>query len=159
MDVFLIIIGILLLLMGFVGCVLPVVPGTPLAYLSLVALHFTSLASFSAKQLIVWLILVVAMQTADYLIPMMGVKKFGGSKYGNWGCLIGTVIGVVFFAPWGILIGPFAGAFVGELIAGKKADLAFKAGFGAFVGFLFGTILKIGLCGWFAFCFIRALVQ
>lgn len=158
MDIFLIIIGIILLLVGLVGCVLPIIPGPPMAYLSLVALHFTDKASFSTKQLVIWLLLVIIVQITDYFIPMMGVKKLGGSRWGNWGCLFGTLIGVIFFPPWGIIIGPFAGAFAGELLSGKSAHLAFKAGFGAFVGFLFSTVLKITLCGWFVFCFIHALI-
>ena len=158
MDIFLIIIGIILLLVGLVGCVLPIIPGPPMAYLSLVALHFTDKASFSTKQLVIWLLLVIIVQVTDYFIPMMGVKKLGGSRWGNWGCLFGTLIGVIFFPPWGIIIGPFAGAFAGELLSGKSAHLAFKAGFGAFVGFLFSTVLKITLCGWFVFCFIHALI-
>lgn len=158
MDIFLIIIGILLLIIGLIGCIIPMIPGPPIAYLSLIALHFSDKASFSIKQLFIWLLLVIIIQVGDYFIPMLGVKKFGGSKWGNWGCLIGTLIGVVLFAPWGIIIGPFLGAFIGELLSGKATDLAFKAGFGAFIGFLFGTILKISLCGWFVFCFIHALI-
>ncbi len=158
MDIFLIIIGAILLLVGLVGCILPIIPGPPIAYLSIVALHFTDKVSFSAKQLLIWLMLVIIIQVADYFIPMLGVKKLGGTKWGNWGCLIGTLIGVIIFPPWGIVVGPFAGAFIGELLSGKKVDLAFKAGFGAFIGFLFSTILKIALCGWFVFCFIHALI-
>ena len=158
MDIFLIIIGILLLLVGLVGCILPIIPGPPIAYLSLIALHFTDKASFTAKQLLIWLLLVIIIQIADYIIPAMGVKQLGGGKWGNWGCLIGTLIGVIFFSPWGIIIGPFVGAFIGEMLSGKSTHHAFKAGFGAFIGFLFSTILKIALCGWFVFCFFHALI-
>ena len=90
---------------------------------------------------------------------MFGVKRFGGTSWGNWGCIIGTFTGLFLFPPWGVIIGPFAGAFIGELLGGKETHHALKAGFGAFVGFLMGTVLKVAVCGWFIFCFINALIQ
>ena len=158
MDILLIIIGIILLAIGLVGCLLPIIPGPPIAYISLVLLHLTDKASFSMKQLTICLLLVIILQIVDYIIPTLGVKKMGGGKWGNWGCLFGTLIGVIFFSPWGIIIGPFVGAFLGEALSGKSSHHAFKAGFGAFIGFLFGTILKLILCGWFIFCFFKALI-
>jgi uncharacterized protein YqgC (DUF456 family) len=96
---------------------------------------------------------------ADYLLPVLGVKKWKGSKWGNIGCIIGTVAGLFLFPPWGIISGPFLGAVLGELIlARKKTSEALKAGFGAFIGFILGTVLKLSVCGWFIFCFIKALV-
>ena len=83
---------------------------------------------------------------------MLGTKYSGGSKWGNWGCAIGTIAGIFLFTPWGILLGPFIGALVGELLGGKTFANAFKAGFGAFVGFLISVILKVGLCGYFVYC-------
>ena len=158
MDIFLIVLGIILLIAGLIGCFLPILPGPPLAYLALVALDFTDKVYFTWGQLIFWLVLVIIVQVADYFVPTLGVKKFGGSRYGSWGCLIGTLIGVFMFPPWGIIVGPFAGAFAGEMLSGKQARHALKAGFGAFIGFLFGTIFKLMLWGWFVFCFIQALV-
>ncbi len=158
MDIFLIIIGIILLILGLIGCILPIIPGPPLSYLALIILQLTDKVAFSYTQLITWLLLVILFQIGDYFIPILGVKKFGGGKWGNWGCLLGTLIGVIFFAPWGIIIGPFVGAFIGELLSGKSSDIALKAGIGAFIGFLFGTVLKITLCGWFIYCFFSALI-
>lgn len=97
-------------------------------------------------------------QILDYFVPMFGVKRFGGTGWGNWGCIIGTFAGLFLFPPWGVIIGPFAGAFIGELLGGKETGHALKAGFGAFMGFLLGTVLKVAVCGWFIFCFIHALV-
>lgn len=158
MDVFLIILGCICLLVGMAGCILPMLPGPPLAYIALVLLHFTDKASFTVTQLLVWLLLVIIIQVLDYFIPSLGVKRFGGTKWGKWGCLIGTIAGIFLFPPWGIVIGPFIGAFIGELLGGKETQHALKAGLGAFAGFLLGTVLKVAVCGWFIFCFIRALV-
>lgn len=158
MDIILIILGVICLLVGLAGSILPALPGPPLSYLGLLLLHFTDRVQFSAGQLIGWGILVILTLVLDYVMPLWGVKRWQGTKWGNWGCLIGTVGGIFIFPPWGILIGPFAGAFIGELLGGKKVDAALKAGFGAFVGFLLGTAIKLAVCAWFIFCFIRALV-
>ena len=61
------------------------------------------------------------------------------------------------FPPWGVLIGPFAGAVIGELFGGKKSAEAFKAGLGAFVGFLFSVVVKVSVCGYFIYSFVAAL--
>ena len=147
MDIFLIILGSICLLVGLAGCIVPMLPGPPVSYLALVFLHFTDKVSFTIPQLCFWL-----------FIPMFGVKRLGGTPWGKWGCIIGTFAGIFLFAPWGVFIGPFVGAVVGELLGGKETKYALKAGFGAFAGFLLGTVLKVAVCGWFIFCFIRALV-
>ena len=139
MDIFLIILGSICLLVGLAGCIVPMLPGPPVSYLALVFLHFTDKVSFTIPQL-------------------FGVKRLGGTPWGKWGCIIGTFAGIFLFAPWGVFIGPFVGAVVGELLGGKETKYALKAGFGAFAGFLLGTVLKVAVCGWFIFCFIRALV-
>ena len=136
MDIFLIILGAICLLVGLAGCFLPVLPGPPLSYLGLWLLHFTDKVPFSVTQLVIWGVLVVVVQLLDYLTPVLGTKYGGGSKWGNWGCVIGTIAGIFIFPPWGILFGPFAGAVIGELLGGKKSIDAFKAGIGAFIGFL-----------------------
>ena len=83
----------------------------------------------------------------DYVVPSLSTKKFGGSKAGIWGCNIGLVISIVGlpFGPQGLLgviLWPFIGAFVGEMISGKASREALRAAWGAFVGFLTGTGLK-----------------
>lgn len=154
MDYVLIAIGIIFIISGILGCVLPVIPGPPLSYAGLLLLHFTEKYSFSNKFLIIWAVITVAVYSVDYMIPIWGTKKFGGSKRGVWGSIIGLVIGLFFFPPIGIIIGPFLGAVIGELSAGKDSGVALKSGFGAFVGFLAGTLLKLitsGMMTWYFF--------
>jgi uncharacterized protein YqgC (DUF456 family) len=106
---------------------------------------------FSTKFLVIWGIITVAITAMDYLIPVYGTKKFGGSKYGVWGCTIGLFVGF-FLGPWGIIIGPFIGAFIGEIIANNNSQTALKSAFGSFLGFVFGTLLKLVAClvmGWY----------
>lgn len=158
MDIVLIILAAICLLLGLAGSILPLLPGPPLSYIGLLLLHFTDRVQFTTAQLLVWLGIVIFVSLLDYIIPTLGVKKWKGSKWGTWGCLIGTILGLFVFPPWGIIIGPFAGAVIGELLGGKKSNDAVRSGFGAFAGFIVGTALKFAVCGYFIFCFIRALI-
>jgi uncharacterized protein len=159
MDVVLIILGIILLFTGLAGCILPVLPGPPLSYLGLIMLHLTKNHQFSTNFLIIWAVVAIAVTVIDNLIPLWGTKKWGGSKYGVWGSLIGLVIGLFLFPPFGIIIGPFAGAVIAELLSGREFGVAFKAGLGAFIGFLGGTILKLITSGLMIFFFFKELIN
>ena len=96
-------------------------------------------------ELVITGLVVAIVVIIDYITPIIGAKKFGGTKYGNWGCAIGTIVGL-FLPPFGIILGPFLGAVIGELIGKKEFKDALKAGFGAFIGFLFGFLLKMAVC-------------
>ncbi len=151
MDYVLIGLGIIMMLSGILGGVVPVLPGPPLSYIGLLLLHFTENYQFSSRFLIIWAIVTVVVYLLDYAIPAYGTKRFGGSKRGIWGSIIGLVIGLFFFPPFGIIIGPFVGAVVGELTSGKDSGAALKSGFGSFMGFLAGTLMKLiasGLMAW-----------
>ena len=158
MDIFLIIAGALCLLTGLTGCILPMLPGPPLAYAGLLLLHFTEKVQFSLTQLLVWLGIVIVIQVLDYFVPLLGAKYSGSSKWGTLGCLIGTLIGL-FFLPWGIILGPFLGAFIGELLGGRETREALKSGLGSVLGFLLGTVVKCIVCGYFIWQFAAALLQ
>lgn len=155
MDILLIVLGILCLLISLVGCIVPMLPGPPIAYCGLLCAELMEGTDFTATQLAFWLFLVVAVQVLDYFIPMLGSKYSGGSKMGNRGTLAGTLVGLLFL-PWGIVLGPFIGAVVGELLEGRKSSEALRSGFGSLVGFLLGTVSKCILCGYFIVKFIEA---
>ena len=157
LEVFLIIIGCICMIVGLAGCILPFIPGPPIAYLGLVFLHFTDKVQYTSTQLIVWLLIVVVVQILDYFTPMLGSKYSGGSKWGSWGCIIGTLLGLLFL-PWGIIIGPFLGAVLGELIGNKEFSQALRSGIGSLIGFVLGTLLKFILCGYFCYQFIKGLI-
>lgn len=156
MDVFLIVTGSLLMILGVAGCLLPVLPGPPLAYLGLIALHLTTRIEFTAKFLIWWGVITIITAILDYVIPIWGTRLFGGSKYGIWGSMAGLVAGL-FFPPFGLIIGPFLGAVAGEMAAGNR-DNALKAGFGSFLGFFAGTIVKFVVAFIMLWYFISALI-
>ena len=153
LDIILIIVSALCLIVGLLGCVLPMLPGPPIAYVGLLLLHATDKVQFSTTQLLVWLLIVIVVQVLEHFAPMLGSKYSGGSKWGSWGCFVGTILGL-FFLPWGIIVGPFLGAVVGELLKGAESRQAVKSGIGSLIGFLFGTVLKLALCSYFCYQFI-----
>ena len=91
----------------------------------------------------------------DYIVPAAGAKKYGASKLGVWGSIIGMVTGFFFFPPWGIVIGAFLGALAGEVLVGKEGKKALRAGWGVFVGTMVGVGLKLALCGIVLFFYVR----
>ena len=143
LDLLWIIIGTLLLIVGIIGCVLPVIPGQVLSWGSLVFLQFTTDPPFTARFIVIWALITAGVTALDYFVPIWGTKKLGGSKKGIWGATIGLVIGIFFFPPFGLIIGPFVGAYLGELVAGKDSRTAFRSGLGSFVGFVAGTMMKL----------------
>lgn len=155
MDIFLMIISAILMLLGLLGCILPALPGPPVSYIGFLLLHFTDKVQFSTTQILVLLLLVVIAQIIDYFIPILGSKYSGGTKWGSWGAFIGSIVGLLFL-PWGLILGPFLGAVVGELIGDADMKSALRSGTGALLGFLFGTILKLTLCMYFIFLFMRS---
>lgn len=157
MDPVLITFGIIFIISGILGCVLPIIPGPPLSYVGLLLLHFTEKYQFSTKFLVIWAIVTAVVYALDYIIPAWGTKKFGGSKRGIWGSIIGLLIGLFFFPPFGIIVGPFVGAVIGELTAGKDHGAALKSGFGSFMGFLAGTIIKLITSGTMTVIFFNKL--
>jgi uncharacterized protein YqgC (DUF456 family) len=153
-DYILIISGVLLMILGIIGCLVPVLPGPPFSFIGLLLLHFSRFGDFPASTLIVLGAITVAVTILDYIVPLWGTKKFGGSKYGIRGATVGLVIGI-FFGPLGIILGPFLGAFVGEMIFRDDMNYAFKAGFGSLLGFLTGIGLKLAASLVMTFYFIK----
>ena len=145
MDIALAIIGAILMVLSIVGCIAPVLPSVPLAYIGIIVLQISAYGDFSTSFLVIWAILTVLITVLNYIIPALGTKKLGGSKFGERGCFVGTIIGV-FFGPFGIIIGPFAGAVVGELLAGKEFEAALKSGLGSFLGFITSTFINLIAC-------------
>jgi len=156
MDTFLIILGFILIFFGLIGCFAPIIPGPPLSFIALILLQITDKKPFSTDLLLILGIVTFVVTILDYLIPIWGTKKFGGSKQGVWGSTIGLILGLFFFPPLGIIIGPFIGAFVGELLVGKKSNIALKSALGSFIGFLLGTLAKFVTSGVMTWYFLKA---
>jgi len=145
MEWFWIILGIILVLGGIAGSLLPLLPGPPIAYAGLLIQQLRTDKPFTTNFLLTWAAVIVIILILDYLIPIWGTKRFGGTKYGVWGCTLGFLL-AFWMGPWGVILGPFIGAFAGEMIANQDSRQAFKAAVGSFVGFLFGSLIKIIAC-------------
>ena len=137
----------LLILLGFAGVVLPAIPGAPLALVGLLIFKlFSGDCGFGWEVIIIAGVFVLIGAILDYVLPISLTKKFGGSKYGVLGAIIGLIVGL-FFPPIGFVVGPFLGAFLAELaFASKDMKGALKAAIGSFVGFLITTGYDLILC-------------
>ena len=142
MDIILIIIAALLMFLGIIGSFIPVLPGPLTSWVGLLVLHFTDAIPVDQSFLIITLIIALFIWLLDYIIPALGTKRFGGTRYGMIGTTIGLIVGLIAPIPGGIIIGPFIGALVGELINKSDSRTATKAAFGSFIGFLTSTFIK-----------------
>ena len=148
MNTVLIIVAILLVLVGLVGSIVPGIAGPPFSFLGLLVLSFVKGIEYSTTFLVVMGLIAAVVFALDYVVPVWGTKKLGGTKAGVRGSTIGLILGLIvtFVFPIGfiaVLIGPFVGAYIGEKQAGTDDGQALKAAFGSFVGFLVGTGLKV----------------
>ncbi len=131
------------MLVGLAGCILPMLPDTPLVFIGIYIYSWlTGFTIVSRNLIIIFLILTVISVVIEYISSSIGSKKFGASKLGFIGAFVGAIVGI-FFAPWGLILGPLLGALIGELITGKEIKKALRSGTGAVIGFFGGTFLKI----------------
>ncbi len=157
MEIMYVILGILLLITGFIGCLLPVIPGVPLAWASLLLLLPIDDSSISVTMLIITACIAGIITVLDNIAPVWLTKKKGGTKAGLIGSSIGIFTGI-FFAPVGIILCPLLGAFIGELIHDRKdTKKALSSAWASFLGFLLGTGMKMIICSIFALIFISSL--
>lgn len=152
-DVGWVVIGGILIVIGLIGCIVPIIPGPPISYVGVILQQLKSNPPFSERFLIIMALITIAVTVLDYVVPVWGTKRLGGSKAGMWGSTIGVFVGLFCFPPLGIIIGPFVGAVIGELIVGKEVNVALKSGLGSFLGFLTGTLMKLAVSIVLAFYF------
>lgn len=154
MDFVLLFFGFILILVGIIGAFLPILPGPIASWAGLLLLYLTKTIPQDWRFLGVTLAIAIIIFLIDYIIPALGTKKFGGSKYGIYGTTIGLIVGL-FFGPFGIILGPFLGALIGELMYDSAdSKRAMRAAMGSFIGFLFSTGLKFILSIVYAGLFI-----
>ncbi len=148
------VVAVVFFVAGLAGTVLPVLPGAPLILLGMVTYGlFTGFAGltwgfFAGQAAAVALTFLI-----DYLAGAWAVRRYGGSRAALWGSVAGILFGVLVFGPAGLILGPFLGAFLGELLAGRSPSRALHVGVGSLVGLLGGTVLKLAveaaMIGWF----------
>ena len=149
MSVLVIILAVLAGVIGIVGSIVPALPGPPVSWGGLMILYFRGNGTNDAGDpmsltfLLVWLGITVAVTVIDYIIPSWFTKVTGGTKAAGRGAMAGMLVGM-FVPPVGIIIGALVGAFLAELIfADKNGWDSAKSAFGAFMGFLCGTGIKL----------------
>ncbi len=138
-----IIIGAVLVILGIIGSIIPALPGPVLSFLGILflfiekgsgAVPFSTLSIFG--------IITIFLILLDYVAPIYGARRFGASKKGTWGAVVGALVGIIFFPPLGIFLGSLIGAILGEIYGGKKLEQSLKAGLGVIAGSVTMLVLQ-----------------
>jgi uncharacterized protein YqgC (DUF456 family) len=146
MEYLLLILSLIFIILGYVGAFVPGLSGPPLAWVAILLLYFINNIQLPLWVLIVTGVIAGLSLILEWIIPAYGTKIFKGSKYGVRGSYIGMIIGIIAPIPFGFLIGPFVGAYVGELYMDPKdQSRALKAAFGTFIGFLLAILMNFAL--------------
>jgi uncharacterized protein YqgC (DUF456 family) len=141
METLIIILGFLIMILGIAGSFLPILPGPLTSWLGLLVLSFSDV-EVTRNLLITTFVVALIIYILDFIIPALGTKKYGGSKYGMAGATLGLVVGLLAPVPLGIVIGPFLGALLGEIIYQKNRKIALRAAYGSLIGFVSSTLIK-----------------
>jgi uncharacterized protein YqgC (DUF456 family) len=146
MEYLLLILSLIFIILGYVGSFVPGLSGPPLAWVAILLIYFINNIQLPLWVLIVTGVIAGLSLILEWIIPAYGTKIFKGSKYGVRGSYIGMIIGIIAPIPFGFLIGPFVGAYVGELYMDPKdQSRALKAAFGTFIGFLLAILMNFAL--------------
>ena len=145
----------LILVVAMVGCLLPIIPGPPIAYGAVLLMDWAGGWTYGLKAHALILLAIVAVTILDFVVPTAGAKRFGASKTGTRMSIVGMLIGLIWFPPFGLLLGAGIGAFAGELLDGKREREALKAAWGVLIGTVAGIVLKmmvvVGIGVWISF--------
>ncbi len=145
LSIVLFILGALLLLAGLAGVILPVLPGIPLMFAGILLVAWGDGFSHLGTGILVVLgVLTLLAVLLDFVASLLGARRVGASRMALVGAALGTVIGLFFGIP-GILLGPFAGAVLGEFWYSRHGGIAARVGIGTWFGMVLGAIAKIGI--------------
>ena len=144
METFFLVVTLILMIAGLVGAVLPVLPSLPIIYAGYLIFGVASgWAHYGWGVMILFGLVTALTAVLDYVAGAAGARRYGASRAGVIGSLLGAIIGVIVFNVPGLILGPFVGALLGELIWGRTFQEAFRSGWGAFLGFVAGVLLKL----------------
>ncbi|GAB4257924.1 DUF456 domain-containing protein [Thermincola ferriacetica] len=136
-------ISVIIVIIGALGTILPVLPGAPLIFVTAILYGwYEGFNKITPLTLVAMFVLMALVMVIDYVSGSLGAKKYGATKSGIWGSLIGGVIGFMLFNVPGIILGPLVGAVIGEIIAGKNITEASKVGIGTLLGMAVGSAVK-----------------
>jgi uncharacterized protein len=148
MEIVALIAASLLFLAGIIGSFAPVLPGAPLIWAGM--LVYGLITGFAKLDLLFYVLqgsLALAIMGVDYAATALGSRYFGASKAAVFGAVCGLAAGLFFFFPIGLIIGPFLGAMLAELIYSRRTGQAVRSGLGATLGFWGGLFFKLVLAG------------
>lgn len=154
MDLILLSLAAILMLVGILGSFLPMLPGIPVSWLGLLLLHLAPVIPMNYTFLGVTLLVTIIIFALQYAIPALGTKYLGGSKQGMFGATIGLFAGIFIPIPFAILIAPFVGAYLGEILNKSDSKTALKAASGSFIGLLASTFMEFVVTSIFLILFI-----
>ncbi|MDR0323066.1 MAG: DUF456 domain-containing protein [Treponema sp.] len=159
MELILLILAFIVLIAGIIGAFVPVLPGPPLSFIGLMLMKWSGFGNFSPFFLWMWFGITAVVTVMDYFLPSLMAKQFGGSRAAAIGSFLGLLVGIFVFPPWGMIAGPFLGAWAGELIH-SRADgaKAVKVAFGAFLAFIVGTGAKLIVSSLMLFYAVKAML-
>ena len=159
MELFLVICAFTFLVLGLLGAVVPMLPGPPLSFIGLLLMQWSGYGTFSITFLWIWAGITVVVTVMDYILPSLMAKQFGGSRAAAIGSFVGLVVGIFLFPPWGMILGPFLGALVGELIHNNmKGGKALVVALGAFLSFIVGAGAKLIVSAVMLYYAVRAML-
>ena len=168
MDFFWVGLAIVLLLLGNACVLVPGIPGPIVGLVGLFVGERSDFVQLSGRFLWIMAVLAILITVADCLIPLWGTKRYGGSKAGVVGSAVGLLAGLfvlpavgIVLGPFGLLglvVGPFAGAFLGVLFAGKDMRGAVRPAFGSLIGFVAGTVMKFAYTMSASLCLVYGLL-
>jgi len=150
------VVAVILVLAGLVGVVLPALPGLPLVFAGmLLAAWAGGFEQIHVATIVVLGLLTLVSFGVDFWATAHGARRVGASRKAMVGAVLGTLAGLFVFPPFGLFVGPFVGALLGELLHGREFRQAAKVGFGTWLGIVLSVVLKLGLAfamiGLFAF--------
>jgi uncharacterized protein len=152
------ILGSVFVVVGFIGCVIPAIPGPLLGYVGLILVAIPGAWGLIPVWLLILLgVAAVAVTVLDNVLPALSSKKAGAGKAGVWGSILGMIAGS-FFTPIGTIIGAFVGALLGEMIFNRENDKPLKAALGVFKGTMLGILMKLVVTGIIAYYFVRSVI-
>ncbi len=143
MDTLMLTVIFIFMIIGIAGTLIPLVPGLPLiAAMVLIYAVLDGFQTISLTVLAIFLLLTGVGMAADFLSATIGAKKYGADRLGVYGSIVGMVIGLLTMGPLGLVLGPLAGAIIGETLSGKDFQSALKTGLGSLIGFLGGALIQ-----------------
>ncbi len=159
-EILVAVLGSAIVVAGLIGCIVPVIPGPPVAYLALLLVSWAGgWDIFALWVLIVMAVAAVGAAVLDSILPVLTSRRSGAGKAGIWGSVLGMLIGTIFFPPFGTVIGAFLGALAGELLVMRKGRKPLKAALGVFNGTMLAIVVKLSVSGVIAVLFVRGLIQ